>query len=337
MATTALTPAHARPSSRPGGLVRALGRQFALALATLLMISVVTFAANNIKSPIDVARNALGRFANPQTLVIYAHQHDLYAPVYVRYARWLGDFVQGNWGVSPVTNQPVEGTVTSRMGRTVILAGASTVLALVLGIALGASAARHPRSKRDGAIVLLSVILASLPEFVIGLVLLLVLGVDLKVLPADSTGLSFGDLGAQIKAYILPVLTLTLAILPYVTRMARSAFQETFGSDYIRAAVLRGLPRRSVIWRHAMPNAAVVLVNVIAQNLIYVLGGVIVVEAVFGVPGIGQLLVDAVGSGDVITVEAIALVTGAVFVAINFAADATILLLSPKLRARARQ
>jgi len=314
--------------------MRAIARQLLLAVATLLMISVITFASTNIKSPIDVARNALGRFADPQTLVIYARDHDLYKPVYVRYATWLGDFVQGNWGVSPVTNQPVEGTVVSAIGRTAILAGASTLLALLIGIMLGAVAARHPGSRRDGAVLVGSVVLASLPEFVIGLVLLLVLGVDLKVLPADSTGLSFGDLGAQITAYVLPVLTLTLAIVPYVARMSRSAFQETFGSDYIRAAVLRGIPRRSIIWRHAMPNAAVGLVNVVAQNLIYVLGGVIVVESVFGVPGVGQLLVNSVGSGDIITVEAIALVTGAAFVAVNFGADAAVLLLNPKLRGR---
>ena len=307
----------------------------ALAIVTLLVISVITFASTNIKSPIDVARNALGRFADPATLKIYAREHGLEKPIVVRYKNWLGDFLKGNWGVSPITNKSVKDTVLSGLKWTAILAVTSTFLALLAGVLLGVLAARHPGSRRDEAVVVGSVILASLPEFVIGLVLLLLLGVDLKVLPADSTALSFGDVGTQIEALTLPTLTLTLAIVPYMARMARSAFQDTLGSAYVRAAVLRGLPRRSVLWRHTFPNAAVVLVNVIAQNLIYVLGGVIVVESVFGVPGVGQQLVNAVGSGDVITVEAIALVTGAVFVVINLLADAAVLMLNPRLRGRA--
>ena len=145
-------------------LARAIGRQFLLALVTLLLISVITFASTNIKSPIDVARNALGRFADPQALVAYAHAHGLYESVYARYGVWLGDFVRGNWGISPVTNEPVKSTVITHIERTAILAAGSMVLALVIGILLGASAARHPATKRDSAVLLLSIVLASLPS-----------------------------------------------------------------------------------------------------------------------------------------------------------------------------
>jgi peptide/nickel transport system permease protein len=309
-------------------------KQVLIAIATLFAISVITFAGTNIKSPTDVARNALGRFADTQQLAQYAKSHELDQPLYTRYAHWVGQYVRGDWGVSPVTGKRVQPYVTTRLKYTGILAALAILLAIPIGIWLGAWAAQHPGTKRDSFVMLGSVGLASLPDFVIGIVLLLVFGVVLGVLPADSTGLSFGDLGTQLKAYVLPTATLVLAMIPYIARMSRSAFQEAFASPYITAAVLRGLPRRSVVWRHALPNAGVQLVNVIAQNLIYALGGVIVVEAVFGVPGVGSALVQAVGSGDMPMVQAIALVTGLAFVLINLAADLIVVALNPKLRNR---
>jgi peptide/nickel transport system permease protein len=335
VSTVELAPPAAAAGGRARRRTRAFGRQVLTGLATLVAISVITFAATNIKPAIDVARNALGRFADPHALAIYARDHDLDKPVYVRYVSWLEHYAIGDWGISPVTNAPVKPFVTNRLWHTGILAALAFLFAVPLGILAGAYAARHPGSRRDGAVMVGSVLLASLPEFVIGIVLLLVLGVDLKWLPADSTGLSFGNFWQGAEAYVLPTMTLVLAMIPYIARMARSSFQEAFRAPYVQAAVLRGLPRRSVIWRHALPNASVALVNVVAQNLIYALGGVVVVETVFGLPGVGYALVQAVGSGDIPTVQAIALVTGLAFVLVNLAADALVVVLNPKLRGRA--
>ena len=320
---------------KPGRRTSVVARHVLLAFATLLAISIITFAATNIKSPTDVARNALGRFVGPVALHRYVQSHGLNDPVYERYVRWFGGYVRGDWGVSPTTNERVEPVVLRRAERTALLTLGALLLATPLGILIGAYSARHPASRRDFAIVIVAIAFAALPEFVIGIVLLLVFAVNLQLLPADSTAISFGGVWGQSQDYVLPVITLVIAILPYITRMARVSFHETYRSAYVQSAVLRGLPRRTVIWRHAFPNAAITLVNVVAQNLIYVFGGVIVVESVFGLPGIGSTLVEAIGSGDVITVQAIAMLTGIVFVIVNLTADVIVLLLNPKLRTRA--
>jgi peptide/nickel transport system permease protein len=145
--------------------------------------------------------------------------------------------------------------------------------------------------------------------------------VTLGWLPVDSTGISFGDFEAQAEAYILPALTLVLAMVPHIARIARVSAREAFGAPFVQAAVLRGLSRRSVTWDHGMRNAAVPLVNAVAINIVYLLSGVIVVQAI--------------GAGDVITVKAIALVMGAMFIAISLGADLLAVYFNPRLRTAA--
>jgi peptide/nickel transport system permease protein len=174
-----------------------------------------------------------------------------------------------------------------------------------------------------------------MPEFVIGIGLMMLLGVTLGWLPIDSSGISFGGFQAQARAYVLPALTLVLGVLPYVGRVSRVAAREAFVAPYTRAAVLRGLSRRRVVWDYSMRNAATPIVNTVAVNLVYLLGGVIVVENVFGFPGIGQALAQAILRGDAIMTQAIAVVMGAMFIGISLVADVLVVYFNPRLRASA--
>jgi peptide/nickel transport system permease protein len=192
--------------------------------------------------------------------------------------------------------------------------------------------ARHVGSGRDLTLLVGTVVLAALPEFVVGIALILLFGTTLGILPVDSSGLAFGSLEDRVLAYVLPALTLVLVMVPYLARMARACMREALLSPYAEAATLRGLSPRTVTWTHAFPNAAVPLVNAVAINIVYLLGGVIVVENVFGFPGIGQQLVRAIENGDTISVQAIALVMGAMFIAISLAADLLVTALNPRLR-----
>jgi peptide/nickel transport system permease protein len=319
-----------------GGRLAAVARQLGGALLTLFIISIVTFAATNVKSPREVAQNALGRETTSGQLEAYIQAHDLDAPVVQRYVNWLGDFVRGDWGTSPVTGRDVREDVIPRFEKTLILSLVSLVVALPISVLLGVFMARRTGSVVDLILLIGSVILAALPEFVVGIGLILLFAVTLGWLPVDSTGLAFGSTTDKMQAYILPAATLVIAMVPYIVRIARGATREALAAPYTQAAVLRGLPRRSVIWTHAMRNAAVPLVNAVAINLVYLLSGVIVVENVFAFPGIGQALVAAINQGDTLTVQAIALVMGAMFIMISLVADLLVVYFNPRLKGGAR-
>jgi peptide/nickel transport system permease protein len=322
----------ARPRTRYPR-VETVARQLGTALITLLVISIVTFAATNIKSPTDVARNALGRETSEAQLQAYVREHGLDKAIYVRYGNWLKDFVQGDWGVSAVTGRDVRVDVMPRLFKTLTLALVSLVVALPISVLVGVFMARRVGSWEDLSLLIGTVVLAAMPEFVVGIGLLMLFAVTLHWLPVDSTALSFGTTAEKTKAYILPMLTLVLAMVPYIARIARGAAGEALAAPYTQAALLRGLPRRTIIWDHAMRNAAVPLVNAVAINLVYLLSGVIVVENVFAFPGIGQALVQAIAQGDTLTVQAIALVMGAMFIAISLAADLLVVYFNPRLKA----
>jgi len=314
---------------------RALVGQLAFAVVTIVFISLVIFLAVNLdQSPTDVALQAIGRGASRSALSAYVASHHLADPVLARYVRWLRDFVSGNWGVSAVTRAAVRPAVAPRLLRTFLLAAVSMAIALPISLALGVALARRYGGRTDTAVNLLLVVVSAMPEFVVGIVVLLVLSVWLGVLPPNSTALTFGGLGAKVQAFVMPTLTLVLVSIPYMTRVTRVAAREALLSGYARAATLRGVSRRAVTWRHAMRNAAVPIANAVALNFIYLLGGVIVVENLFGFPGAGEALVQAIGNGDVITVEAIGLVMAVAFVGVSVITDLLVTYFNPKLERR---
>jgi peptide/nickel transport system permease protein len=302
------------------------------ALLTLLTISVITFVATNLKSPTDVAKAALGREVTPAAAQAYVREHGLDRPITTRYGDWLYNFVQGDWGTSYVTNRSVRADVVPRLKNTLILAFAALFVAIPISIAVGAYTAKRAGSVTDLSIGIFTVVVASLPEFIVGLLLVMFLGVKAGVLPVDSTAINFGSTSSKIKAFILPTLTLAIAVIPHLARITRASAREAFNAPYVRAAVLRGLPDSKVTRSYALRSAAGPVINAIGINLVYLLSGVIVVENVFGFPGLGQLLVQAIGNGDILAVEAITLILAAVFVAASLLADLMVVYLDPRLR-----
>ncbi|HZV26724.1 MAG TPA: ABC transporter permease, partial [Acidothermaceae bacterium] len=265
-------------------------------------------------------------------LTAYVRAHDLGAPLVTRYVRWLSEFISGNWGTSAVTRSAVRPAVVPRLERTFLLAAVSMAIALPLSLVLGVASARRYGSRPDISANMLLVVVSAMPEFVVGIVVLVVFAVWLGLLPPNSASLTFGPPSARIEAFALPALTLILVSIPYLTRVTRVAMREALTAPYARSATLRGIPRRSVTWNHAMRNAAVPIANAVALNLIYLLGGVIVVENLFGFPGAGQDLVEAIGNGDVITVEAIGLVMATAFVGVSIVTDLLVVYFNPRLR-----
>jgi peptide/nickel transport system permease protein len=315
---------------------RAIARQFAGAIATLLVLSIVVFGFMSLRTANEIAHQKFGNQITPDQITAFAHSVGLDKPVWERYGIWLSHFVRGDMGTSFVTNSAVSDNVIPRFEKTLVLAVLSILISFPISVAIGVFQARRVGSATDLSLLIGSVVVAALPEFVVGIVLLFLFARELGWLPTDSTALVFPtSFKSQVEAYALPTATLVLAIVPYIARIARGSLREALAAPYTQAAVLRGLPRRTVVWDHAMRNAGVPLINAVAVNIVYLLSGVIVVENVFAFPGIGQGLVQAIQTTDVYNVLAIAMMMGALFVIVSVVADIVAAYLNPRLRAAA--
>ena len=301
------------------------------ALITLWLISVIVFFSTHVLG-INVAMRVLGREATPEQLAKWNAEHGLDRPIFQQYTDWLGDFVRGDWGTSALTGRPVSDIVMPRFVNTLILALASIIIAIPIAIAFGIYLARPGPRVRELSLSIANVSLAAVPVFVIGIAMIYFFSVRLGVTPSDSSGMAFGGVGDKAAAFILPTLTLVISLLPHISRLTQVSVRETMTTPYARAAVLRGLSRRTITYRHLMPNAAGPIINVVALDLIWLVGGVIIVENVFGFPGLGTLLVQSIASGDLLVVQAVAMVSGVMFICIGVAADLLATVFNPRMR-----
>ena len=319
------------PAGRAGRfrLVRRIAAKLVTGVLTVALASVVVFLAVEVL-PRDPARTALGNESTAAQRAAFRQEYGLDDPAIQRYGRWAGGMARGDFGVSIISRQPIADELRPRLGRTALLAVAAVLLSLVIGIPLAVRAARRPGGVFDTTANFLSVGLSSVPEFVLGLLLVYLLAVRLGVLPVLSNRVDRG----QPSGLVLPALTLGLAAVSYVFRFARVGVIEAAGAPFVRAARLRGYSERRLTWRHVLPVASSAVVNVVALNAIYLLGGVIVVENLFAYPGLGTLLIGGVRDNDLPMIEAVAVVTAALLVIVNLAADAAVTLLNPRLRSR---
>jgi peptide/nickel transport system permease protein len=297
---------------------------------------VVVFAATQAL-PGDAARAILGRDATPQRIAALRSQLHLNESVVSQYTHWLGGILSGNLGTSAATQQPVSTLLSGRIGNSAFLVLVAALVAVPLSIALGVWMAMKRDRAADHVGSTVSLVLAALPEFVIGIGLVLLFATSVfHLLPAVSL-IPPGDHAWQhINVVILPAATLVLAVTPYISRIMRGSMIEVLESDYVTMARLKGLSERTVIWRHAVPNAIVPAIQVSALQLAWMAGGVVVVEFVFSYPGVGASLVDAVGNRDVPVVQALTLIIAAVYVVLNLGADVATILVTPRLRTAGR-
>jgi peptide/nickel transport system permease protein len=320
--------------SRLSGIARYLGRSLLKLVLTLLAISVVVYglaaAAGN------PAHDILGMDATPEQIAAFTAAHHLDDPFPLRYAKWLWGVLHGDFGISYQSNGPVWDVIQPRIGDSLVLIVLSGFLIVVVSIPVGLLAGVRLRGRSDVVATLITLVIAAFPEFVIGLLLIVVFAAKLRWFPVDSTALNFGGLFDSPSAYVLPAITISLGSIPYLVRLMRANAREVAGETYIRSAVLRGISEPALSLRHVLPNAAPPIVTALGLQLAGLVGGVIVAETLFGFPGIGQLIAKSAASRDAPVVEALALVIGAVFVIVNLLADAVVVMLTPKLRDRVR-
>jgi peptide/nickel transport system permease protein len=308
-------------------------RRVLLGLLTLFLVSLVVFASTQAL-PSDPARAILGRTATPESLKALREQLHLNHSVVSQYTHWFGGMLTGDLGNSlAARGEPVTTVLGKRLENSAVLVLLAAVISIPLSILLGVISARRRDGPLDHAMSLVLLALAALPEFVVGIALVLLFATRVfHVLPAVSLIPPDSSPWRNPKELILPTATLVLAVSPYVARIMRASMVEVLESDFVEMARLKGLPDRHVLWRHAVPNAIAPAIQVIALNLAYLAGGIVVVEYVFAYPGIGSALVDAVANRDLPIVQALAVLIAAVYVGCNLLADIATILVSPRLR-----
>ena len=282
--------------------------------------------------PGNVGRAILGPLADARAVEALNAQLGVDRPLLVQYAGWIGNFVQGDMGTSYVFRSPVAPFVIEALGNTLKLAGVALVLVVPLGILAGVVAALNVNRPIDRIISLGGLSATVLPEFVTGIVLILVFGVWLKWLPISAAWPPGAGFLTQLYYLILPALPLVLVLFGYIARMTRSGMIEALDSDYTRTAVLKGLPWRTVIWRHVLRNALLPTITVIATQTSYLIGGLVVVETLFRYQGIGSLIFIAARGKDFPILEAGILTIGIGLSIATLAADVLYSFLNPRIR-----
>jgi len=312
-------------------VVAFLGRRLVLVALVMAIVSVLIFGVVQIL-PGDVAVMILGTSATPADLATLRVKLGLNRPAPLRYLDWVGGTLGGDWGISLLYQMPVRPLVLERLERSAVLAGLALVVAVPLAVGLGVISALRRNGLVDQTVGLVTLVAVSLPEFIIGTALILVLAFRFALLPPASLIDPGTSLWRAAPRLVLPTLTLVLALLAHMTRMTRASMLEVLEQPYVRAARLRGLRPRRVIWRHALRNALLPTVGIIAINVGYLLGGIVVVETVFAYPGLGRLMVDAVNHRDVPVIQMAALVIALAYALANLAADLAYAYLDPKIR-----
>jgi len=295
-------------------------KRIALIGYTLFVVSLIVFAITQIL-PADAATMLLGENATPAALAAVREKLGLGEPAWRQYAHWLLGVLQGDFGVSMRTGQPVGPALFEALGRSLLLALFAILTMLALALPLGITAAVRRGKATDLGVSVLSYIGVSVPEFVSATLLILVLADWLQWLPATGYVPLTEDLGRGLKHLVLPVLTVSIILIAHVSRMVRSELVDVLHSDYIRAARLKGLSARQVLFKHALRNALLPTITIVALDVGYLLGGVIVVEEIFALPGIGRQLIVAIQARDLPSIQAGALIMASTYAVANFAAD----------------
>jgi peptide/nickel transport system permease protein len=312
-------------------VTRFIARRVLLALVTLWLLSVIVFLGAHVL-PGDVGRRILGPFADPRAVAALDHQLGTDRPLPIQYLSWLGGALHFDFGSSIAYRRPVSTLLGSALVNSLKLAAVAFVIVVPLGILGGVVAAMNRGRLLDRVITVTGLSGTVVPEFVSGIVLILLLGVTLRWLPIGATAPEGSGPLTQVYYLILPALPLVLVLFGYLARITRAGMIEALDADYTRTAVLKGLPGRTVVRRHVLRNALLPTIAVIATQTGYLIGGLVVVEVIFTYQGIGQLLYNAAQQKDFPLLQAGVMVVGVVYLTATLLADLAYSLLNPRIR-----
>ena len=312
-------------------MMRMVLQRIGIGIVTLFVVSVIVFLATSIL-PGDVAQIILGQSATPETLAALRAELGLDQPGYVRYFSWLGNMVTGDLGTSKAGGASISSLIDSRIWNTLLMAGLVALISIPISIALGLWAAMHPGTWLDRFVTFGTLSTISVPEFFIATVMVLIFAVKLKWLPSTLYLTGNENWLELLKALAMPLITLVIVVSAQMIRMTRAGILNVMSSPYIEMAILKGVPRKRIILRHALYNAIGPIVNVIALNLAYLVSGVVIVETIFSYPGLAKLMIDGVQTRDLPLVQACAMIFCGTYVILILIADIASILSNPRLR-----
>ncbi|HEX2470415.1 MAG TPA: ABC transporter permease [Candidatus Limnocylindrales bacterium] len=317
-------------------MARFITRRLLLSLLTLWLLATIVFIIANVL-PNDVGRTILGPFAPQESVDALNERLGTNRPLIERYIDSMVGVVTLDFGNSFVTNQPVLPTLAAAIGRSAKLAGLALVITIPIAIAAGLFAARRRDRPADRAVVLLGLTSSSIPEFVTGTILVVVVGVQLKLLPVIATPPRNADFLTELRYLLMPALAMAIVYFGYIARMTRAGTIEVLQSDYTRTATMKGLTTRQTMIRHVLRNALIPTVAVIAVQIGYLFGGIIAVERIFNYNGMGQTMLFAAQRKDIPTLTAGAIIIGIVYMLATLAADLIIAWMNPRIRLEAER
>ena len=312
-------------------MARFLLRRFALAVVTLFFLSVLIFGASQLL-PGDIGRNVLGPFASANDVRLLDHQLGVDQPVYIQYLNWVSKFVRGDLGMSLEYQVPVTTLLGPSLANSLKLAAVAFALVVPLSIVGGVFAALRRGRLPDRVITLTGLSLTAVPEFISAIVLILIFGVLLRWLPVTAAFPADADLPTQVYYLLLPGMALVFVLFGYIARMARTGTIDALESDYTRTAFLKGLPTATVIRKHVLRNSLLPTIAVIATQMGYLIGGLVVIEKLFNYNGIGQRIYTAAQNKDFTMLQSGVLVVGLVYLTATLIADILYSLLNPRIR-----
>jgi peptide/nickel transport system permease protein len=306
-------------------------KRLGLALLTLVLLSFIIFFAGSIL-PGNPGRAILGPFASQHAVEVLNHSIGADRPLISQYWTWVTGIVHGDLGTSYQFRAPVSTFLFPALGRSLKLAAVAFVIVVPLSILGGVLAALYRGRAIDRSISVTGLSLTSVPEFVSGVVLIVIFAIGLKWLPVTANPPAGTSPPGQLRYLILPAIPLVFVLFGYIARMARAGTIEALDSDYVRTAILKGLPRSVVIRRHVLRNSLLPTITVIATQTGYLIGGLVVVETLFNYPGLGRLIFTAANNKDFPMLEAGVLVIGIVYLGATLIADILYTILNPRIR-----
>ena len=297
-------------------------KRFSLAVLVALTVSFVTFMLLRFSG--DPAAALAGVNATPREIEFVRVKYGMDRPVVIQYAAWAKRALQGDFGESNYFNQPVQAIIGGRLSVTMTLGGCALAFAVLLGIPMGVLAAVRPNTWVDRVALTISVIGQAMPSFFFGLILIIIFGVMLRWLPISGSD--------SWRHFVLPSIALGYYATPAIMRLTRSGMLEVLASDYIRTAKAKGLRSGSVLFKHALRNAIIPVVSLLAVQFGFMLGGSLVIETIFAINGVGFLGYESIARADLPMVQAIVLLVSMFYVVLTFLADLLNAFLDPRIR-----
>ncbi|KAB7896941.1 ABC transporter permease subunit [Rouxiella sp. S1S-2] len=306
-------------------------RRIGSGLLTLFIVSALVFIITSML-PGDAAQQLLGQAATPETVAALRDQLGLNLPIWQRYVEWIGGMLHGDFGTSFANNMPVTKLVAQRIPATFELAGITTLVSVPLAVIIGITAAMKRGSLIDRMLVVGTMSVVAVPEFLVATVAVMVFAVRLHWFPAMSLGSTDQDFLGYLRAYALPVFTLCCVLVAQMARMTRSAIINQLDSSYLEMTLLKGVRPLRAVLRHALPNAVGPIANAISLSLSYLFGGVIIIETIFSYPGLASQMVDAVSNRDLPIVQLCVMLFSSCYLVLLLLADIATLAFNPKLK-----